>query len=343
MLLLPLAAASLTAATCNKDQGGASSDTPKAASSASPMTAASPGPSASPTPTAGAPAAGSPSPAAGSPSPAAGGEDRAKAALSGVPGMDFSSLPPSAQKELANVFSDSFCYCGCPHTLGACLKTHTSCRHAKRMALLAASEAAAGAAGYEITTMLEKYYQSFREPRSSTKVDERLCKGPKDAKVTVVEFADFECPYCRAASPMLDKLVAGGKARLCYAPFPLAQHPNAIPAGQAALFARDKGKFWEMHDQLFEHQTELNPAFIKQLAQQVGLNPNELQKVFDDKKYVDELNAWRDAGKAANVDATPSIYFNGRKFNLPVSPETLSHTLDDELEWIANKNAWAAD
>jgi predicted DsbA family dithiol-disulfide isomerase len=315
-LLLPLlAAVSLTAATCNKEGGGS--------------------PQPAPAPKAPAPAA--PAPAA----PAA----AAPAALPSIPGMDFSALPAPAQKELATVLTDSFCYCGCPHSLGACLRTHGGCKHAKRMALLGAREAAAGAPGFEITTGLEKYYQSFREPRRPLNVDERQCKGPKDAPVTVVEFADFECPYCGATAPVLAKLVKDlqGKVRVCYAPFPLQGHANAIPAGQAALFARDKGRFWEMHDLLFENQTSLSPATIKQLATQVGLNAAELQKAFDEKKYLDELNGFKETGKGAGVDATPTLFINGRKYVLSINSDALAHTVEDEQEWAANKGAWQPD
>ncbi len=285
--------------------------------------------------------------AAATPAPAPVPEPVAKAAamaLSDVPGMDFSELPAAAKRELATVFADEFCYCGCPHSLGACLKQHTGCRHAKRMALLAASETAAGVAATDVIIELSKYYQSFSERRASFKVDDRQCFGAKDAPVTLVEYSDFECPFCAVARPMLQDLVKARKtARVCFAPFPLSGHPNAMPAAQAALFARDKGKFWEMHDLLFENQMTLSPTEIRRLASTLGLDPRELGKATDAGKYVDELNASKDAGKAAGVDHTPSVYVNGRLLNLGLSPVMLEHTVDDELEWQANKGAWAAD
>jgi len=212
------------------------------------------------------------------------------------------------------------------------------------MAVLAATEASAGAQGLEISNELERYYQSFRE-RKPLKLDERTCRGSKTAKVTLMEFSDFECPYCRAAAPMLEKFAKdmGERVRFCYVPFPLPMHPNAILAGQAALYARDHGKFWEMHDLLFENQTQLSAVFIKTLAGRLGLDTAGLQKVFDEKRYVDELTAFKDSGRTGGVDSTPSVFFNGRKFNLPLNPETLAHSVEDELEWMANKNAWAAD
>jgi len=271
--------------------------------------------------------------------------DKALRDLEGIRGLDFSSLSSSAKQELASVFSDEFCYCGCPHTLGACLKTHPTCQHARRMAVLAAAEASSGAPAVEIITHLSKYYLSFREPRLSLKVDDRMCTGKKEAKVTMVEFSDFECPHCAAARPILETFARtnADSLRFCFSPFPLAGHPNSLPAAQAALFARDHGKFWQMHDLLFENQRQLNPELIKSLASKLGLSPAELSKALEAQRYADELNLWKESGIRAHVEATPTVYINGRKYLLPIGAEALQRTLEDEIEWISNKNSWAPD
>jgi protein-disulfide isomerase len=310
-LVPPLALVTLTAATCNKAGPGGAETVDSGASAAPPADPPSDG--------------------------------KLNPVLAGIPGLDFSILPPPAQKELAAVMTDEFCYCGCPHTLGACLKTHPACKHAKRMVRLAAGDAAAGLTSNEIIVGLQKYYLSFKD-RANLKADPRMCTGSPDAKVTLVEFSDFECPFCGAARPLLEQFVkdSAGKVRLCYAPFPLKAHANAIPAGQAALFARDQGKFWEMHDLLFENQTTLSVDAIKGLAAKMGLNAAELAKVLAGSKYQDELNASKEAGTTAGVNATPTVYVNGRKLELPLSPELLQQTVEDEQEWSAN-NGWAAD
>ncbi len=259
--------------------------------------------------------------------------------------MDFSSLSAAAQRELASVFTDEFCYCGCPHTLGACLKTHPTCKHARRMATLAAGSASAGVPGVEIILNLSKYYLSLRDPRSSFKVDDRMCLGKKDAKVTLVEFSDFQCPHCAAARPILEKFAQenASRVRLCFAPFPLPNHPHAAPAAEAALFARDHGKFWELHDLLFENQTRLGAEVIRNLAAKLGLPAADLSKAIESRKYAEELAASKQAGRAAGVDATPTLYLNGRKLNLALTADVLRQTLEDEMEWIANQGRWATD
>lgn len=264
--------------------------------------------------------------------------------LAGIPGLDFSVLPAPAQRELSTVFTDEFCYCGCPHTLGGCLRQHTECKHARKMALLAGAEAAAGAPAVEIIVALSRYYLSFREKRHTFTLDERLCLGEKDAKITLVEFSDFECPYCAAAVPMLKEALERAKgARVCYRPYPLPGHPHSLPAAQAALFARDQGKFWQMHDALFENQTSLDVPTIVRLGVKLGLDGAALKKAIDSGKYVEEISASREQGRGAGVESTPSVYVNGRKLTLGINPEVLVHTVGDELEWTTHGNAWAAD
>ena len=262
-----------------------------------------------------------------------------------VPGMDFSSMPPAAQRELQNVLSDDFCYCGCPHALGACLRAHPTCKHAKRMTKLAAAQALTGMAATEIINGLSQYYLSFRDPVKTFTVDERQCVGPKDAKVTLTEFSDFECPFCGKARPMLETFIKENakKARLCWMAFPLPQHPNATPAGQAVLYARDHGKFWQMHDALFENQTKLNLELIKQLGKKVGLTQPDFEKLFGTTRYVSDLDASRNQGRTAGVDSTPTLFLNGHRLSLTLNAETLAQAVDDQMEWEANKAAWAPD
>jgi protein-disulfide isomerase len=322
--VLLLAALSLSGLACTKNPEVAPPD--KGAATPSPAPASPP-------------AAPTPPPAASSANPAA--------VLAGIPGMDFSSLPPAAQRELANVLSDEFCYCGCPHTIGACLKQHTPCKHAKRMARLAASFVADGAPATEVINHLSQYYSSFREQRVALKVDPRMCMGDANAPVTVAEFSDFECPYCAKARPLLEEFAKKNpsKVRFCYLPFPLPMHANALPAAQAALWARDQGKFWEMHDALFANQQNLSPAALPAIADKVGLPGAKLQEALKAGTYLKEVEGFRAQGQAANLRGTPSMFFNGRAYELEMGleQEQLTHSLEDELEWRANNNAWAAD
>jgi protein-disulfide isomerase len=261
--------------------------------------------------------------------------------------MDFSALPPAAQRELSTVLTDEFCYCGCPHTLGQCLKGHTTCQHAKKMARLAARQAASGVPATDIIVGLSEYYASFRARRQTFEVDPRMCMGDAKALVTLVEFSDFECPYCGKARPVLEAFAKknASRVRFCNVPYPLPMHPNALPAGQAVLWARDQGKFWEMHDALFENAQNLSTASIVAIANKLGLKGAELQKALQAGTYAKELEKYKALGNSANIQGTPSLFFNGRFYDAQVglTEEALTQSLEDELEWRANGNAWAAD
>jgi protein-disulfide isomerase len=286
-------------------------------------------------------------PAPAAPPPQAAAPSSGGSILSGIPGMDFSAMPPAAQRELSTVFTDEFCYCGCPHTLGQCLKGHTTCQHAKRMARLAARQAVAGVPATEIIVALSEYYSAFRATRQKLEVDPRMCMGDPKAQVTLVEFSDFECPYCGTARPVLEAFAKKNASRLrfCNVPYPLPMHANAVPAGQAVLWARDQGKFWEMHDALFENARNLSPASIVAIANKLGLKGAELQKALQAGTYAKELEKYKALGTSANIRGTPSLFFNGRAYDMQIglNEEALTHSLEDELEWRANNNAWAAD
>ena len=265
-------------------------------------------------------------------------------ALSDVPGFDFSRLSAPARKELLGVLTDEFDYCGRPLTLLASLKKGDACKHTRRLVAHAAQLAAEGSPSTEIITTVAKYNQGFNRPRAAFKPDPRQCMGAADAKVTLVEFSDFECPYCAAARPILEGYVKSHPAvRLCWMAFPLQQHPNATVAGQAALFARDHGKFWAVHDALFDNQLSLSEPFIRELLGKQGLDLKAFDKVVADKKYLDELEASKDAGRKANVDSTPSIYVNGRKYTLGLNAESISLAIEDELEWAQGNSAWPSN
>ena len=225
-------------------------------------------------------------------------------ALADVPGFDFTRLPPPARRELVNVLTDEFDYCGRPLTLLASLKKGDSCKHTRRLVGLAATLAADGSAATEIIVSLSKYNQGFNKSRAVFKPDERQCMGAKDPKVTLVMFSDFECPYCAAARPILEDFVKQRPhTRLCWMAYPLPMHPNGVFAGQAVMFARDAGKFWQMHDALFDNQLSLSEDFIRQLLTKQGLDVKAFDKAVAARKYVDELDASKEAGKKASVDS----------------------------------------
>lgn len=264
--------------------------------------------------------------------------------LTELPGFDFSRLSTAAKRELATVLTDEFDACGRPLTLLGSLKKGDACRHTKRLVGMAAGLASEGAGANEIIVQLAKYNQSFARPRASFKIGEKSCTGKADAKVTLVEFSDFECPICAAVRPMIEAFVKDRPSvRLCWAAFPLEQHTHSTLCGQAALFAREAGKFWPVHDALFEHQLEISPQLIRKVLQEHGLDIKAFDKAVAAGKYVDELKASREAGKNAGVDGTPTLFVNGRRHVLGFATEMLSASVEDELDWLSGNSGWPSN
>ncbi|MFA4819100.1 MAG: DsbA family protein [Patescibacteria group bacterium] len=138
--------------------------------------------------------------------------------------------------------------------------------------------------------------------------------GFKDAPVTIVEFADFQCPFCREAAPILRTLrtkYADG-VRFIYRDFPIADvHPEAIAAAEAARCANQQGKFWEYHDQLFEQQDNLGATLYTSLAQSLKLDMDKFKSCLNGHLTLAGIKKDYEAGLAAGVIGTPTFFVNG--------------------------------
>lgn len=157
--------------------------------------------------------------------------------------------------------------------------------------------------------------------------------GPADAKVTIVEFSDFECPFCSKGRENVAKVMAKyeGKVRLVFRQFPLSFHAHAKKAGEAALCADAQGKFWAYHDALFAEQKKLAPADLKATAKTLGLDEAAFAKCLDDGAMEKTLSADMAAGAKAGVTGTPAFFINGVMLSGAQGPEAFEHIIDQEL------------
>ncbi len=162
-------------------------------------------------------------------------------------------------------------------------------------------------------------------------------RGADDPAVTIVEFSDFECPYCQQATSVLDQLMAshGDRVQLVYRHFPLDNlHPHARKAGEASLCAQEQGKFWQMHDQMFASQRSLGTGGLKALAVAVGLEAEAFNSCLDSGRHAEAVEADFQAGQAAGVERTPAFFINGRYLSGAPTYEALSEVIEQELERV---------
>jgi protein-disulfide isomerase len=156
-------------------------------------------------------------------------------------------------------------------------------------------------------------------------------KGPANAPLTLVEYGDFQCPYCRAAYPVVKRLQKklGKKLRFVFRNFPVTQaHPYALIAAETAEAAALQGKFWEMHDLLFEQQDSLTPDIIPLWAEKIGLDVNKFGNDIKQGVVEKQINEDRQSGIRSGVNGTPTFYINGIRYDGPSDYNSLLEALE---------------
>ncbi|PJJ66946.1 DsbA family protein [Chryseobacterium geocarposphaerae] len=143
-------------------------------------------------------------------------------------------------------------------------------------------------------------------------------QGNDNADLVIVEYGDYQCPYCGAAYPILKELMKefGSQVKFVFRNFPLSEmHQYARPAAIAAEAANLQGKFWEMHDAIYENQGSLNELFLFELAEKIGLNVSQFKTDIRKAELEEKVDSDFESGIMSGVNGTPSFFVNGNKFN----------------------------
>ncbi len=160
-------------------------------------------------------------------------------------------------------------------------------------------------------------------------------RGKSDASVTIVEFSDFQCPFCARSNPIVEGVLKKypEKVNYVYKHFPLAFHAAARPAALASIAAQEQGKFWEMHDVLFTNQATLDASKLEDYAKQAGLDVARFKKDLETKKaeYEKRVDAELALGQSVDVRGTPTLYIGGRKVRVR-TVEGMSAMIDEQLK-----------
>jgi protein-disulfide isomerase len=164
--------------------------------------------------------------------------------------------------------------------------------------------------------------------------DQDHIQGNPNAKCTLVEYGDYECPHCGHAYPIVKRAQKhfGKKLRFVFRNFPLAEmHPHAESAAEIAEFAGAHKKFWEMHDALFENQGSLGGSLYLELARQLKLSPEELRVAMDSREFLPHVKNDFTGGVRSGVNGTPTFFINGKRHDASFEYEDLVEAIDTAL------------
>ena len=186
----------------------------------------------------------------------------------------------------------------------------------------------------------KKKAEQKKEPEDTTTVwrvrvrSDDPVKGPAFAPVTIVEFSDFECPFCTKVNPTIKKVMEtyGDKVRVIFKHNPLSFHKSAKLAAEATLAAHAQGKFWEMHDMLFENQKALLRADIEGYAEKLGLDVERFKRELDEGVYSERVDQDQELSGEVNAKGTPNLFVNGRQFTGAKTFEDLKPAIDEEIK-----------
>ncbi|MBU0553900.1 DsbA family protein [Myxococcota bacterium] len=239
----------------------------------------------------------------------------------------------------AEILNAEFSYHGCADTLAACLKDPEGAT-ARRVAGMVLRQLAQGRDPEVIRVMILDRARSAHplKPAALEPPEEDVSLGAKDAPLVIVEFADFQCPFCRVISPMMERLITGpykGKARFSFRHFPVKGHERAPQTAVASLAAARQGKFFPYHDLLYKNRHALSDEDLLDYARQVGLDMARFKADLKDKALLERVRAEKREGARLGVDRTPTLFFNGKRLFLKDLDEAeLRDRVEEELELL---------
>jgi len=254
-----------------------------------------------------------------------------------IDSIDITQVPAAQRQDFLRILNETFCYCGCPRTLAACLSNKADCSCvgcSERMTTFILNHFAAGMATEEVEiTILQGFSEGYNGAKRDFDITNQGTKGSPEAKFHIVEFADFRCGHCRDAHPILKQLAEQPGIKLSYFYYPLGKEdgPSSL-AAQAAEEARLQGKFWEMADLLYATKDSFDLKTLVSFAKKLKLDIKKFENALKQQKHKSKVLADKATGQKYGVQSTPSIFVNGRLFGFPRTPEYFAEYLAMEAE-----------
>lgn len=251
-----------------------------------------------------------------------------------IPGVDISELTGAERRIWVDIVNEQLSPCGEAVSVARCATSTDQGAHACRRCVPASRYVARLIGeGYERSEIEDLYEMRYgHDTDVEVATDGLPTRGAVMARVTIVEFSDFQCPHCGHAHPILRQLLREfeGDVRLVFRNYPLPGHPRANPAARAAVAAGNQDKFWEMADLLFEHQDTLEDEDLDRFATELGLDMARFHTDMASPETQARIDADREAGHNLDVEGTPTFFINGRRFHEP--PSALANYVREELD-----------
>lgn len=257
-----------------------------------------------------------------------------------LPSVDFSGLTPAQQKLALKVLRGQPCPCGCSMKMAECRMKDPSCSYSKGLSAMVVGAVRKG--GNEATVMAALEASPLMHPKVPKLLEDPITipvqgdpvMGPQNAHVTLVEFSDFQCPYCAQAVVKLDAVLKAypHDVRLIFKQYPLEMHSQAALAAAAALAAQRQGKFWQLHDLMYADRTHLTRPNILAMAEKIGLDTKRFQQDWDSPAIKQALAKEQQQGDDAGVNGTPTIFIDGQRYNGDLSLDAIRPIIDKEIK-----------
>jgi protein-disulfide isomerase len=257
-----------------------------------------------------------------------------------LPGVKLNGLTAAQRAQVLAIAQRKQCTCNCTMTVALCIARDPSCMTSKTLATAAARELKAGktpgaaAAILDQPAYIAKLKEELENEPASFKLAGAPSRGPAAARITLVEFSDFQCPFCKGGANTLTAMADAfpNDVRLVFKQFPLDIHSQAELAAEAALAAHAQGKFWEMHNRMFANPGGLTQPNLVAWAKEYGLDTARFASELSARKYRDAVNREVAEGIEAGVQGTPTVFLNGRLYRGQLRVDDLKAVIEAELK-----------
>jgi protein-disulfide isomerase len=260
-------------------------------------------------------------------------------------GVDMTGLAPAKQTEALKLMRMRSCPCGCDMKLAECREKDPGCSYSKGISGIITTSLKAGKnvddtiAAVEASPISHPHTQKILDDAVPIRTAGSPVLGPADARIAIVEFSDFQCPYCAQAVQKIGAVMKAfpTQVKLIFKQFPLEMHSQAELAAQAALAAHQQGKFWQLHDLMFANRTHLSRQEILTLAGGLKLDMMRFTRDMDNPDTRKAVERDESEGEQAGVGGTPTFFIDGQRYNGSLELDAIRPILEAELKKPAKK------